>query len=571
MSKIVRSPYGATLVDPIVDAQRAAELKTLSRNLPDLTLSLPRQCDLELIMNGALSPLQGFMTRRDYVPVLERMRLADGLLWPIPVCLDVSEAEAARLDAGGMVALRDQEGFMPAVLHIEDIWPVDKTGEAQKVYGTDDIRHPGVHRFFRDTGDYYVGGKIEGLQLPFHFDFKHLRFTPVEMRARFARYGWRNVVGMLTRNPLYRAQFNISVEAMARANANLLLSIAGGCSRPGDIEFYTRVKTFLAAAERYSAGMVQMSTIPVALRDAGPREALWHAVIHRNYGCTHFVVGYDHAGPRSTRPDGKSFYDPRMAASLALSYEQELGIQIVAFEEMAYIPEEETCLPKCRATAGRTFRTMAADELLRRLRLGRPIPHWFAFPEVIAKLREGYPSRKQQGFTVFFTGLSGAGKSTIARVLYERLMEIGGRPVTLLDGDIVRRHLSSELGFSKEHRDINVRRIGFVASEITKNRGIAICAPIGPYAETRREVREMVEAYGGFLEVYVCTPLEVCESRDRKGLYAKARAGVMKGFTGVDDPYEAPDAPEVSIDTTDMTPDEAAQEVLLCLEREGFI
>jgi sulfate adenylyltransferase len=306
------------------------------------------------------------------------------------------------------------------------------------------------------------------------------------------------------------------------------------------------------------------------MRLAGPREAVWHAIIRKNYGCTHLIVGRDHAGPGKDSA-GKDFYDPYAAQDLLRNHEEELGVGMVPFKMMVYVEDKDAYMPEDEVPQGARVLNISGTELRRRLADGREIPSWFSFPEVARELRRTHPPRYGQGFSVFFTGLSGSGKSTIANVLLVKFLEVGGRPVTLLDGDIVRKHLSSELGFSKEHRDINIRRIGFVASEITKNGGIAICAPIAPYESVRRDVRAMIEPVGGFVLVHVATPLEVCEQRDRKGLYAKARAGKIQEFTGISDPYEPPAEAEVVIDTTDTTPQEAAQTIILHLEREGYI
>jgi sulfate adenylyltransferase len=564
------TPHGGQLINLIVEPERANVLKKLSRDLQSITLSSRQLSDLELIINGAFSPLRGFMTSADYESVLDRMRLQDGTLWPVPICFDISETEARRLEVGQSVALLDGEGFMLAVLHIEDIWPIDKSLEAEKVYGTQDICHPGVDYLFNQMGTYYIGGSIEGIQSPLHFAFRRHRHTPTEIRTLYKKLGWRRIVGFQTRNPLHRAQFEMTLRAMEHAGANLLLHPVVRRVKPGDIDTYTRIRCYLEAGNHYPPNMMLLSLLPLAMRMAGPREALLHAIIRKNYGCTHFIIGRDHAGA-GLHPDGHSFYEPDAAKKLTLSFEDELEIGILPFEEMVYVVEEDTYMPVSEVPPGSQVRSLTDDAFHQKLRTAKRIPEWFTFPEVIDELRKAHPPRHGQGFTVFCTGLSGAGKSTIARVLYARFLEMGGRPVTLLDGDIVRRNLSSELGFSKEHRDINVRRIGFVASEITKNRGIAICAPIAPYANTRRRIRQAIENYGGFIEVHVSTPIEVCENRDRKGLYAKARSGLIKGFTGIDDPYEPPQIPEVSIDTTDMTPDEAAQEVLLYLERAGYI
>ncbi|WP_448383186.1 bifunctional sulfate adenylyltransferase/adenylylsulfate kinase [Desulfosoma sp.] len=570
MTESALSAHGGELVNLVVDEVRARVLRDLSRGIPSLSLNARQMADLELILNGAFSPLRGFMTSADYESVLDRMQLQNGTLWPLPVCLDVAEADARSLDAGQSVALRDAEGFMVAVLHVEDIWPIDKLREARCVYGTTDTAHPGVDTLFHHTGTHYVGGTVEGVQLPLHFAFKRLRHTPHEMRALFKKLGWRRIVGFQTRNPMHRAQFEMTLRAMDRAKANLLLHPVARRATPADIDYYTRIRCYQAVSRYYPPNMMLLSLLPLAMRLAGPREALLHAIIRKNYGCTHFIVGRDHASPAPT-PDGRRFYDPEAAVETAMAHQGALGIEIIPFEEMVYVFEEDSYMPLREVPPGSTVKSLSLEEFHRRLREGKRVPEWFSFPEVIEELQRGYPPRHKQGFTIFCTGLSGAGKSTIARILHARLLEMGGRPVTLLDGDVVRRNLSNELGFSKEHRDINVRRIGFVASEITKNRGIAICAPIAPYAATRRQIRNLIENYGGFIEVYVATPLEVCESRDRKGLYAKARAGLIKGFTGIDDPYEPPQAPEVIIDTTELTPDEAAQEVLLYLERAGYI
>ena len=565
----LQTPHGGELVNLIAPPERALILKKLSLNLQTVNLSRQSVSDLELLMNGAFSPLRGFMAHADYESVLDRMRLQDKTLWPLPICLDISEAEADSLETGQSVALRDGEGFMLAVMHIRDIWRFDKLREAKKIFGTQDIQHPGVDYLLNHKGTHYIGGVIEGIQLPSHAAFKGLRHTPAELRALFTKFGWRRVIGFHTRNPLHRAQFELTIKAMADARANLLVRPIAGRAKPSDIDYYTRIHCYLAVSKHYPPNSMLLSLLPLTMRMAGPREALWHAIIRKNYGCTHFIVGRSHASP-GLRADGQPFYASQAAQELLESYQTELGIEIIAFDEFVYAADEDIYVPKKEIPAGAAVRRLSNDDFHRKLRHSRRIPKWFTFPEVVDELRKAYPPRHKQGFTIFCTGLSGAGKSTIARVLYSRFLEMGGRPVTLLDGDIVRQNLSNELGFSREHRDINVKRIGFVASEITKNRGIAICAPIAPYTASRKQVRRMIEKYGGYIEVYVETPLDVCEGRDRKGLYAKARAGIIKGYTGIDDPYQAPQNPEVSIDTTDITPDEAVQEVLLYLGRAGY-
>ncbi|HHQ47850.1 MAG TPA: bifunctional sulfate adenylyltransferase/adenylylsulfate kinase, partial [Acidobacteria bacterium] len=412
--------------------------------------------------------------------------------------------------------------------------------------------------------------RLEGIQLPPHYDYQPLRPTPAELRAQFARLGWRKIVAFQTRNPMHRAHQELTLRAAREVEANLLIHPVVGMTKPGDVDHYTRVRCYQAILPRYPKHTVKLALLPLAMRMGGPREALWHAIIRKNYGCTHLIVGRDHAGPGSDS-SGTPFYGPYDAQELVRRHEEELGVAMVPFKMMVYVEEKDGYMPVDEVPEGVRTLSISGTELRQRLAEGREIPSWFTYPEVAEELRRSHPPRHRQGFTVFFTGLSGAGKSTIANALLVKLLEMGGRPVTLLDGDIVRKNLSSELGFSKEHRDLNIRRIGFVASEITKNGGIAICAPIAPYDAVRKEVREMIAPLGGFVLVHVATPLEVCEQRDRKGLYAKARAGIIKEFTGISDPYEAPEDAEVVIDTTDMSPEEAAQAILLHLEREGYV
>jgi sulfate adenylyltransferase len=510
------------------------------------------------------------MGRVDFDSVCSSMRLSDGALWPIPVTLDVSEKLAQELKEGSCLALRDPEGVMLAALHVEEIWEQDTLSEAEAVYGTTHAEHSGVAHLLDGTHPYRVGGRVEGMQLPSHYDFSSLRLTPAELRAKFARLAWRRVIAFQTRNPMHRAHHELTVRAAKQYEANLLIHPVVGMSNPGDIDHYTRVRCYQAILPQYPHNTATLSLLPLAMRMAGPREALWHAIIRKNYGCTHIIVGRDHAGP-GAGSTGEPFYGPYEAQELMRKHETELGVTMVAFKNMVYVEGLDTYISEEEVPQGQRVLAISGTELRRRLAEGRDIPEWFTFRDVLVQLRATHPPRHKQGFTVFFTGLSGAGKSTIANVLLVKFLEMGGRPVTLLDGDIVRKNLSSELGFSKEHRDINIRRIGFVASEITKNRGIAICAPIAPYDSVRKDVRERIEPQGGFVLVHVATPLEVCEQRDRKGMYAKARAGIIKEFTGISDPYEEPGDADLAIDTADMSAEEAAQEIILHLERQGFI
>jgi len=564
------SPHGGTLVDLVVGADRAAELKAASRDWPSWDLTPRQLCDVELLLNGGFSPLTGFMKRADHDAVCERMRLADGTLWPIPILLDVPRELADTLGRKPVLALRDPEGVMLAVLHIEEIWDLDREASAAATFGTTDRKHPGVAHLLDRTHPVALGGRLEGLQLPVHYDFRPLRLTPAELRAEFAREGWRRVVAFQTRNPMHRAHCELTLRAAKEAQANLLIHPTVGMTKPGDLDHYTRVRCYQAVLHRFPQHTAKLSLLPLAMRMGGPREALLHATIRKNYGCTHFVVGRDHAGPGNDS-HGKPFYGPYDAQDMLRDHQDELGVDMVPFKMLSYVEDLDTYLPQDEIPSGSRTLDISGTELRRRLQEGRELPGWFTFPEVAEELRRTHPPRHRQGFTVFLTGLSGAGKSTIAGVLLVKLMEMGGRPVTLLDGDIVRKNLSSELTFSKEHRDINIRRIGFVAAEITKNGGIALCAPIAPYDGVRKEVRQTVEPGGGFVLIHVATPIAVCEERDRKGLYAKARAGILKEFTGISDPYEEPADADLVIDASTLSPEEAAQEILLFLEREGYV
>jgi sulfate adenylyltransferase len=450
------------------------------------------------------------------------------------------------------------------------MWRPDRAAEAEQVFGTANPEHPGVSYLLSESRPVYVGGRLEGLELPVHYDFRQLRKTPADLREEFAKRGWTRVVAFQTRNPMHRAHVELTMRAATEVGANLLIHPSVGMTKPGDVDHYTRVRCYQAVLDRYPHNTAAMALLPLAMRMGGPREAVWHAIIRKNYGCTHLVVGRDHAGPGSDST-GKPFYGPYDAQQLLAKHEEELGVSMVDFRMMVYAPEHDSYFPEDEVPDGVKTVNISGTELRERLATGREIPAWFSYPEVVAELRRTHPPRAKQGFTVFFTGLSGAGKSTIANALLVKLLEMGGRPVTMLDGDLVRKHLSSELGFSREHRDLNIRRIGYVASEITKAGGIAVCAPIAPYDETRRAVRSLVESHGGFMLVHVSTALEVCEQRDRKGLYAKARAGLIPEFTGISDPYEEPADAEVTIDTAVFSPEEAANQVILYLERLGYI
>jgi sulfate adenylyltransferase len=562
-----KEPHGGVLKELYLGESAADEEKIKARDFKSWDLTERQLCDVELILNGAFSPLEGFLGRQEYESVLNEMRLPSGLIWPIPITLDVDPKFAEQINEGETIALRDREGVFISTLEIQDIWTPDKTLEAAAVFGTEDKAHPGVDTLLNHTSQVYIGGRLRGVEPPMHYDFKLLRDSPSELRGRFRKLGWRKVVAFQTRNPMHRAH----QELTARENeANLLIHPVVGMTKPGDVDHYTRVRCYEHVLQRYPEQTTTLSILNLAMRMAGPKEALWHGIIRKNFGCTHIIVGRDHAGPGKA-PDDKPFYPPYEAQELFSKHEKELDITMVPFQQLVYVEDKAQYLPVNETTPDMKIRTMTGTEFRRRLQEGLEIPEWYSYPEIIEELRKIYPPRHEQGFTVFLTGLSSSGKSTVANALLVKLLESGGRNVTLLDGDVIRKNLSSELGFSREHRDLNILRIGFVAAEISKNGGVAICAPIAPYRATRRKVREMVEASGGFIEVYVSTPLEVCERRDRKGLYAKARAGKIKGFTGIDDPYEEPEHPEIAIDTQTLSPQLAAQRILIRLESMGFI
>jgi sulfate adenylyltransferase len=552
------------------DSSQKMKMDAADLTSHDLT---PRQiCDLELLMNGGFNPLKGFLTEENYNGVIDNMRLADGTLWPMPITLDVSKDYAEGVEIGQDIALRDQEGVIFGTMTVTDKWTPNKAKEAEKVFGADDSAHPAVNYLHNTAGDVYLGGPVTGIQQPVHYDFRGRRDTPNELRAYFRKMGWRKVVAFQTRNPLHRAHQELTFRAAKEAQANLLIHPVVGLTKPGDVDHFTRVRCYEAVLDQYPAATTSMSLLNLAMRMAGPREAVWHGLIRKNHGCTHFIVGRDHAGPGSNS-QGEDFYGPYDAQDLFREHQEEMGIEMVDFKHMVYVQERAQYEPADEITDKDkvTILNISGTELRRRLAEGLEIPEWFSFPQVVEQLRRTKPARNKQGFTVFLTGFSGSGKSTIANALMVKLMEMGGRPTTLLDGDIVRKNLSSELGFSKEHRDLNIRRIGYVASEITKNGGIAICAPIAPYATTRRAVREDIEQFGAFIEVHVATSIEECERRDRKGLYKLAREGKIKGFTGISDPYDVPENPELSLETENVDVDNCAHQILLKLESMGLI
>lgn len=546
------------LLFPLLTAQASV---TFPSNIPSLTLTQRQFCDLELLLNEGFAPLTTFMNQKDYERVVNEMRLADGTLWPMPIVLDVQEKNIEKVKEASQIALRDQEGFVLALLTVDEIWQPNKLVEVEKVYGTTNPEHPGVHYVLNQTGDYYVTGKLTKVQDPQHFDFVSLRRTPQELKSYFREKGYDKIVAFQTRNPMHRAHLELTRRAAASVGAHLLLHPSVGMTKPGDVDHFTRVKCYQKLIKYFPEGSVTLSLLPLAMRMGGPREALWHAIIRKNYGATHFIVGRDHAGPGKDG-QGRDFYEPYAAQELVTAYAKELGLEILLFKEVVYVKDDDNYQPVDEIPEGKKILSISGTQLRKLLNEGADIPEWFSFPEVVEELKKVYPPRAKQGFTIFFTGLSGSGKSTIAKGLAIKLMELQSRPLTILDGDIIRLHLTSELGFSKEHRALNVRRVGFVASEITKNHGIAICALIAPYAVDRKYARDLISQYGNFIEVHVSTPIDACEERDTKGLYSLAREGKLEGFTGINDPYESPTNPEIVIDTTQYSVAEAVELIL---------
>ena len=569
MSNSIIKPHGGKLCSPMLNKKHLREVNNDILQLKSWTLTDRQLCDIELILNGGFSPLDGFMNQDDYNSVCEKNRLKNNLLWPIPITLDISNSFADKLDTNEKIVLRDKEGFAIALLTVSDLWHPEKDKEAHHIYETMDTNHPGVNFLLNDIHSTYIGGIIEGIQNPKHYDYPELRHTPVQLREIFNKSGWSNIIAFQTRNPMHRAHVELTKRALNENNAKLLIHPVVGLTKPGDVNHYTRVRCYKNIMNKYNNDMTALSLLPLAMRMAGPREALWHTIIRKNYGCNYFIIGRDHASP-GLNVDNKPFYGPYDAQDILNKHSKELEMNIVPFKQLVYVKEKKSFMGIDEVPKDCASLSVSGTELREMLDKGKTIPEWFSYPEVVKELQKQRPALSKRGFTIFFTGLSGSGKSTLANGLLVKLLEDGRRPVTLLDGDIVRTNLSSELGFSKEDRSINVRRIGFVASEITKNGGIAICAPIAPYRLDRQFNRTMIDPLGGYIEVFVNTPLDICEQRDAKGLYAKARKGLLKQFTGIDDPYEKPENAEIVIDSSIENPEVLVNQILDQIHKMGY-
>lgn len=541
--------------------------KTEALNLPRLNLKGRQLHDLEVMLVGGFFPVNGFMDEADYNSVVETMRLKDGSLFPIPIVLDVPSGSSYMV--GDSILLCDSFGNPLATMEITSRFTPDKLKEAKGVYGTNDMMHPGVQYLMNEMHDTYIGGRITKLSLPVRNDFKQFRKTPEELKSIFKERGWDKVVGFQTRNPMHRAHFELVKRAHEKTGAPVLVHPVVGMTKPGDIDYVTRVRTYNVVCNTHGKDFTYLSLLPLAMRMAGPREAVWHAIIRKNYGCTHFISGRDHAGP-GKGSDGKDFYGPYEARDLLMKHADEIGITVVPSDELAYSKTREKYLTTDEVTPEDEIENLSGTEFRRRLREGEEIPDWFSFKESIDILRESIKRDTRPGLAFFFTGLSGSGKSTLAQLLLARLQELQDRNITFLDGDVIREHLSKGLGFSKEDRDENVKRVGFVASEIVKHGGIVICSLIAPYRDARRYVRGLVEHYGEFMEIFVDTSVEECERRDTKGLYAKARQGLIQGFTGINDPYETPEHPELIVRTEENSPEQLVDLIVAHLSEKGF-
>ncbi|PIA16027.1 sulfate adenylyltransferase [Coemansia reversa NRRL 1564] len=571
---MANTPHGGILKDLYArDEPKQATLQVEAETLPSVTLTERQLCDLELILNGGFSPLEGFLTKEEYDSVVQNMRLPDGTLWTMPIYLDVDRTELDRLgvSTGSRVALRDpRDDQVLAILTVTSEFQVDRAAEAEAVYGANDQAHPAVQYLFQSTRDTYVGGPLEAVNAPQHHDYVAIRRSPAEVRTLFRKLNWTRVVAFQTRNPMHRAHRELTVRAARMRHANVLIQPVVGLTKPGDIDHFTRVRVYQAIMPKYPNGMAQLSLLPLAMRMGGPREAVWHAIIRKNFGATHFIVGRDHAGPGKNSA-GQDFYGPYEAQELVLHYRDELDIEVVPFQMLTYLPETDEYMPINEVPEGTKTLNISGTELRRRLKTGAPIPEWFSYPEVVRILREANPPRDKQGFTVFLTGLHASGKEAIARALQVALNQEGGRSVSLLLGETIRHELSSELGFTKRERDINVGRIGFVAAELTRAGAACIAAPIAPYNDARQLVKTQVSKSGGFYLVHVATPLEACIKNDRSGVYQRAIDGEIKGFTGIDDVYENPENPDLVADITKTAISQIVHEIILLLERDGYI
>ncbi|KAM0747876.1 ATP-sulfurylase [Meredithblackwellia eburnea MCA 4105] len=578
---MANTPHGkdAILKDLHVrDAPIQATLLQESNTLADIRLTERQLCDLELLLNGGFSPLEGFMNQADYESVVKTLRLADGVLFPMPITLDVSAAQVEQLKIapGVRLALRDpRDEAALAIITVEDVYKPNKQVEATNVFGADDSAHPAVNYLHNSVQEFYIGGKVQAIAAPQHFDYVALRYTPAELRAYFKKLSWKRVVAFQTRNPMHRAHRELTVRAAREQQANVLVHPVVGLTKPGDVDAFTRVRVYQEIIKTYPNGMAALALLPLAMRMAGPREAVWHAIIRKNFGCTMFIVGRDHAGP-GKNSQGKDFYGPYDAQELVTKYKDELHIEMVPFQMMSYVPSADNYQPSDQIPAGVQTLDISGTELRNRLKTGAPIPDWFSYEAVVKVLRESYPPRNKQGFTIVLSGLVNSGKDAIGRALQVSLNQQAGRSVTLLLGDTIRHELSPELGFTPEERHKNLLRTAFVAAELSKAGAAVIATPIAPFENSRQALKQYILQHGGpgggtFFLVHVATPLEYCEKTDRRGVYKRARAGEYKGFTGIDSPYENPTNADLTVDLSKQSVLEIVHSIVLLLEGSGLL
>lgn len=575
---MANTPHGGVLKDLVARDEHISEhLQAEAATLRDITLTERQLCDLELILTGGFSPLEGFMNECDYNSVVDTLRLSDGTLFPMPITLDVSSDDIKRLELSPATRIvlrdpRDDEAL--AILTVEDIYTYDRVKEAIQVFGADDPAHPSVTYLRNRVKEYYVGGKVQAIQTPAHFDYVAFRYTPAELRAHFKKLSWRRVVAFQTRNPMHRAHRELTVRAARQQQANILVQPVVGLTKPGDVDHYTRVRVYQAIMAKYPNGMAHLALLPLAMRMAGPREALWHAIIRKNFGATHFIVGRDHAGP-GKNSQGKDFYGPYDAQELVERFKDELQIEMVPFQQMTYVPATDEYVPVDEIPDGTQTLNISGTELRRRLKTGAAIPDWFSYEVVVATLRESYPPRNKQGFVLFLTGLYNSGKDAIAKALQVALNEQGGRSVSLLLGESIGDDSNPKLDLTSEERHENLQRIAFVASELARAGAAVISAPTAPAERSRALVKEKIVsssgAGGNFFLVHVATPLVHCERTDRRGLYAQARSGAISGFVGVDVEYETPKQADLVVDVSVQTIPAIVHSIILLLETSSLI